>query len=332
MVLDLFAPHTAEEMWEVLGYEPFVGLVPWRKADPTLLVEDTVKAVVQIDGKVRATLDVSARIDAAAARALARADERVHAGARRARDQPRRSCVRRRSSASPRAEPPPQAARRRGRPRVLRSDLSAPATLPSVGRVTSADDPPAAAGRASAGARRGGRRRARGARGHRRHRHPARGLGSGREVVAMGARDGGCRGAGRALRPRVRCRGGARACTCSTVGARVVDAVAAAGGFAPDADEERGEPRPAAERRRAAAVPVAGAAPAAGTGAAAGDGRVNLNTADADALDTLPRIGARHGRADHRVARGQRRLHQRRGPPRGARDRRQDARSRSATW
>ena len=77
MVLDLFAPHTAEEMWEVLGYEPFVGLVPWRQADPMLLVEDTVKAIVQIDGKVRATLDVSARIDAAELEALARGDERV---------------------------------------------------------------------------------------------------------------------------------------------------------------------------------------------------------------------------------------------------------------
>ncbi|QPE06012.1 leucine--tRNA ligase [Microbacterium schleiferi] len=77
MVLDLFAPHTAEEMWEALGYEPFVGLAGWRQADPTLLVEDTVTAVVQIDGKVRATLEVSAKIDGADLEALARADERV---------------------------------------------------------------------------------------------------------------------------------------------------------------------------------------------------------------------------------------------------------------
>ncbi|HIE62587.1 MAG TPA: leucine--tRNA ligase, partial [Microbacterium sp.] len=77
MILDLFAPHTAEEMWEALGYEPFVGLVGWRQADPTLLVEDTVTAVVQIDGKVRATLEVSAKIDGADLEALARADERV---------------------------------------------------------------------------------------------------------------------------------------------------------------------------------------------------------------------------------------------------------------
>jgi len=77
MVLDLFAPHTAEEMWSVLGYEPFVGLVPWRQADPTLLVEDTVTAVVQIDGKVRATLEVPVRIDGDELERLARADART---------------------------------------------------------------------------------------------------------------------------------------------------------------------------------------------------------------------------------------------------------------
>ncbi|MGC5223206.1 leucine--tRNA ligase [Micromonospora sp. DT81.3] len=77
MILDLFAPHMAEEMWEMLGYPPFVGLVPWRQPDPTLLVEETVTAVVQVDGKVRATLEVSARVDGAKLEALARADERV---------------------------------------------------------------------------------------------------------------------------------------------------------------------------------------------------------------------------------------------------------------
>ncbi|QIG40583.1 leucine--tRNA ligase [Microbacterium sp. 4R-513] len=77
MVLDLFAPHTAEEMWETLGYEPFVGLVPWRQADPMLLVEDSVTAVVQIDGKVRATLEVPTRISGDELEALARGNERV---------------------------------------------------------------------------------------------------------------------------------------------------------------------------------------------------------------------------------------------------------------
>ena len=77
MVLDLFAPHTAEEMWDMLGYPPFVGLVPWRQPDPTLLVDETVTAIVQIDGKVRATLEVPARIDSPDLEALARSDARV---------------------------------------------------------------------------------------------------------------------------------------------------------------------------------------------------------------------------------------------------------------
>lgn len=77
LIVDLFAPHTAEEMWERLGYEPFIGLVGWRQADPTLLVDDSVTAVVQIDGKVRATLEVSSRIDGAELERLAREDDRV---------------------------------------------------------------------------------------------------------------------------------------------------------------------------------------------------------------------------------------------------------------
>jgi leucyl-tRNA synthetase len=77
MVLDLFAPHTAEEMWAQLGYAPSVGLAVWRQPDSTLLVEETLTAVVQIDGKVRATLEVSARIGGEELERLARADARV---------------------------------------------------------------------------------------------------------------------------------------------------------------------------------------------------------------------------------------------------------------
>ncbi|VXC28242.1 Leucine--tRNA ligase [Microbacterium sp. 8M] len=77
VMLDLVAPHTAEEMWEVLGHEPSVGLVTWRQADPLLLVEDTATCAVQVNGKVRATLEVPAKIGEADLEALARADEKV---------------------------------------------------------------------------------------------------------------------------------------------------------------------------------------------------------------------------------------------------------------
>ncbi|GAA2459559.1 leucine--tRNA ligase [Agromyces soli] len=72
MVLDLFAPFTAEDMWQRLGYEPSVALVPWRKADPALLVEDQVTAIVQVDGKVRDRLEVSPKVSGEELERLAR--------------------------------------------------------------------------------------------------------------------------------------------------------------------------------------------------------------------------------------------------------------------
>src|SRR5690606_19028548 len=57
--LSLFAPYTAEDMWEAFGYEPSVALHGWRKADPTLLVAESVVCVVQVDGKIRDKFTVS---------------------------------------------------------------------------------------------------------------------------------------------------------------------------------------------------------------------------------------------------------------------------------
>ncbi|MBB5640911.1 leucyl-tRNA synthetase [Cryobacterium roopkundense] len=62
MALNLFAPYAAEDMWQHLGYEPCIALVLWRKADLTLLVEESVTAVVQVDGKMRTLLEVSPKI------------------------------------------------------------------------------------------------------------------------------------------------------------------------------------------------------------------------------------------------------------------------------
>ncbi|HSP75497.1 MAG TPA: leucine--tRNA ligase, partial [Cryobacterium sp.] len=72
MALNLFAPYAAEDMWEHLGYQPCVALVQWRKADRTLLVEESVTAVVQVDGKVRDRIDVSPKISADDLERLAR--------------------------------------------------------------------------------------------------------------------------------------------------------------------------------------------------------------------------------------------------------------------
>jgi len=75
--LSLFAPHTAEEMWERLGHEPSVAFAGWRHADPALLVEDTVTSIVQVNGKVRDRIEVPTKIEGEALEALARASENV---------------------------------------------------------------------------------------------------------------------------------------------------------------------------------------------------------------------------------------------------------------
>ncbi|WP_372508448.1 helix-hairpin-helix domain-containing protein [Salinibacterium sedimenticola] len=75
-------------------------------------------------------------------------------------------------------------------------------------------------------------------------------------------------------------------------GSRVVDAIAAAGGFTAEADRAAVNLARFVEDGEQLGVPVAGAAgEATGTPGVAADGRVNLNTADAAALETLPRVG-----------------------------------------
>jgi leucyl-tRNA synthetase len=77
ILLSLVAPYTAEEMWERLGHQPTVARAGWPAVDAALLVEDTVTAVVQIQGKVRARLEVAPGITEADLEALAMADADV---------------------------------------------------------------------------------------------------------------------------------------------------------------------------------------------------------------------------------------------------------------
>ena len=77
VLLSLVAPYVAEEMWERLGHEPTVARAGWPAVDPALLVEDTVTAVVQVKGKVKARLEVAPDIAEADLEALALADADV---------------------------------------------------------------------------------------------------------------------------------------------------------------------------------------------------------------------------------------------------------------
>ena len=71
IALSLFAPHTAEDMWERLGHEPSVALQRWPDADHTLLVQESITAIVQVDGKLRDRFDVSPTIGSEELEALA---------------------------------------------------------------------------------------------------------------------------------------------------------------------------------------------------------------------------------------------------------------------
>ena len=76
-ILSLFAPFAAEDMWAKLGHEATVALAVWPASDPTLIVEDEVTMVVQVNGKVRARLTLPASVTEDEAREAALADDGV---------------------------------------------------------------------------------------------------------------------------------------------------------------------------------------------------------------------------------------------------------------
>ncbi|WP_301925658.1 class I tRNA ligase family protein, partial [Corynebacterium glaucum] len=71
------APHLAEELWAKLGHEGTITFEPFPTFDEQLLVDDTVELPVQINGKVKARVDVPAEASQDEIEAVALADPRV---------------------------------------------------------------------------------------------------------------------------------------------------------------------------------------------------------------------------------------------------------------
>ncbi len=73
-----YAPHIAEELWERLGGER-LWEQPWPEADPALLERDTFELVIQVNGRVRDRMEVSAGLAEAELVERAKASPRVQA-------------------------------------------------------------------------------------------------------------------------------------------------------------------------------------------------------------------------------------------------------------
>lgn len=71
------APHVAEELWSKLGHEGSLAHGPFPKADEQYLVEDTVEYPIQVNGKVRSRVVVSASAAQDEIKAAALAEEKI---------------------------------------------------------------------------------------------------------------------------------------------------------------------------------------------------------------------------------------------------------------
>jgi len=77
LVLAPFAPHLCEELWRRMGHAQSLAYEPWPAWDPAKVVEQSVTLAVQINGKLRATLELPRDVAQAEAQRAALDDERV---------------------------------------------------------------------------------------------------------------------------------------------------------------------------------------------------------------------------------------------------------------
>lgn len=77
LMLSPFAPHIAEELWHLLGHSETLAYEPWPQFDPELAKDDAIEIPVQVNGKVKAKVQVAPDADKATTEAAARGDEKV---------------------------------------------------------------------------------------------------------------------------------------------------------------------------------------------------------------------------------------------------------------
>jgi leucyl-tRNA synthetase len=77
LLLSPFAPHLAEELWQLLGHDKTLAYEPWPQYDEALTKDAEIEIPVQILGKLRSKVVVPADSDQVTIIAAARADARI---------------------------------------------------------------------------------------------------------------------------------------------------------------------------------------------------------------------------------------------------------------
>lgn len=77
LLLSPFAPHLGEEIWNRLGHSTTLAYVAWPSFDEALAKDDLITVAVQVNGKLRGTLEVAPDIAQADVLEMAKADENV---------------------------------------------------------------------------------------------------------------------------------------------------------------------------------------------------------------------------------------------------------------
>ena len=76
-LLNPFAPHITEELWQQMGGEGLLSVAPWPVYDEAKTVEDTVEVAVQVNGKLKCTIKLPVDCDKQVAIDTALAEEKV---------------------------------------------------------------------------------------------------------------------------------------------------------------------------------------------------------------------------------------------------------------
>ena len=77
LMLNPIVPHVCHTLWPTLGGTGDVLNAPWPTVDEAALTRDSIEMVVQVNGKLRARVDIAAAADKAAIEAAALADDNV---------------------------------------------------------------------------------------------------------------------------------------------------------------------------------------------------------------------------------------------------------------